>query len=150
MTTEIKKQETKRLFSPFSTFAFLVFFSVIISNFYFFYFKKDYDFIVETSCNSEFEECFERDCTNPDDCPPNELSLFKRYSLQASDFIYCENEDCTFACESGKIECEKIECEPNEEYGESCTYLSGEIEEEFLEAEVEDSDLIENITEEEQ
>ena len=95
----------------------------IFVSFYFFYFKKDYDFIVEVACDPSQEVCFQRDCTNPDDCPPNELSDFKRYSLNAGDFKMCENEDCTTVCESGTIECEPIECEEDEEMGESCSLL---------------------------
>ena len=116
-----KKLAPKKLFSPFSVFALVVFSSVIISNFYFFYFKKDYEFIVESFRDSTLEQCFERDCTNPDDCPANGFSTFKRYSLNANDFQYCENEDCTLACESEQIECEQIECEPDPEFGENCT-----------------------------
>ena len=94
--------------------------AVITVSFYSFYFKKNYDFIVETPCDATKEECFQRDCTNPDDCPPNGLSSFKRYSLNANDFAKCENEDCTKACESGAIKCEQIKCAVDTETGESC------------------------------
>lgn len=97
--------------------------AVILSSFYFFFYKKDYDFIVEVACDSAKEICFSRDCTNPDDCPPNELSTFKRYSLNASDFKYCENEDCAQVCEIGQIKCEPVTCAPDVETGESCTTL---------------------------
>lgn len=100
--------------------------TVIAVSFYFFYFQKDYDFIVETACDPLKEECFQRDCTNPDDCPPNGLSSFKRYSLKASDFQFCENEDCTTACESGQINCERIKCEEDIDFGESCISLTVE------------------------
>jgi len=116
-----KKLEPKKLFSPFSIFALVVFSSAIISNFYFFYFQKNYEFIVESPCDTDKEECFQRDCSNPDDCPPNGLSDFKRYSLNANDFQYCVDEDCTEACESSQIKCEQIACTPDEEFGESCS-----------------------------
>lgn len=90
------------------------------SAFYFLYYEKDYDFIVETACDSSKEECFVRDCSDPDLCPPNSLSYFKRYSLKASDFDMCENEDCTVACETGIIECIQDACVEDVEYGESC------------------------------
>jgi hypothetical protein len=89
-------------------------------SFYSFYFNKNYDFIVETACDPAKEECFERDCTNPDDCPPNGLSDFKRYSLNAGDFKMCENEDCTLACETALIECIQLECVEDPEWGEYC------------------------------
>lgn len=104
-------------------FSFLVvgiFLVVIVVNFYVLLFKKDYDFIIEVPCDPSQEECFERDCSNPGDCPPNELSNFKRYSLRADDFQYCENEDCATVCASGEIECTQIECTVDELYGEYC------------------------------
>lgn len=95
----------------------------VVVSFYFFYFKKDYNFIVETACDTSKETCFQRDCSNPDDCPPNGLSDFKRYSLNAGDFNKCENEDCTNACENGTIKCEPIKCTEDLEVGESCSSL---------------------------
>lgn len=91
------------------------------SSFYFFYYQKDYDFIVETSCDNTKETCFVRDCTNPDDCPPNQLASFKRYSLKAADYSKCHKEDCSIVCSEGVIECEPIECKEDLEAGESCT-----------------------------
>lgn len=95
----------------------------IVTSFYFFYFKKDYQFIVETSCNPEKETCFQRDCSNPDDCPPDRLSNFKRFTLNAGDFKFCEKEDCTQVCEKGVISCTQIECAEDELARESCTIL---------------------------
>jgi hypothetical protein len=101
--------------------------AVILGAFYFFYYQKDYDFIVEVACDPTVESCTERDCTNPDDCPPNGLSDFKRYSVPASDFEKCENEDCTTACEMGIIECELQECEEAPDYGEYCVSPETEV-----------------------
>ena len=95
----------------------------ILSSFYFFYFKKDYDFIVEVKCDTSKEVCFQRDCSNPDNCPPNGLSDFKRYSLKAKDFKYCENEDCASVCESGQIRCTQVECTEDPSVGETCSKL---------------------------
>lgn len=95
----------------------------IFSAFYFFYFQQNYAFVVEVACDTSKETCFQRDCTNPDDCPPNGLGDFKRYYLNAADFEMCENEDCAVACETGAIECELAECEEVPEYGESCSVL---------------------------
>ncbi len=98
------------------------FISIAVS-FYFFYYKKDYEFIVEVSCDPAKETCFQRDCTNPDDCPPNGLSDFKRYSLNAGDFSKCENENCSIACETGIIKCKPIQCTEDLDVGESCSTL---------------------------
>ena len=94
---------------------------VIFTSFYFFYYKKDYDFVVEVVCDPSKETCFERDCSNPDDCPPNGLSDFKRYNLKASDFRACKNENCASVCETGAIKCEPIKCVENLEVGETCS-----------------------------
>lgn len=107
--------------AAFSLFAVVIFLFVIAVNFYVLYFQKDYDFIVETSCDLLSEECFYRDCTNTLDCPPNGLAHFKRYTISASDFPMCTKEDCTAVCESESVPCEQIACEPDEEFGESCT-----------------------------
>lgn len=100
---------------------FLALFLVIASSFYNFYYKKNFDFIIETACDGENEECIYRDCTNPEDCPANQLSIFKRYILNAGDFANCPNEDCKALCEDGGIECELLPCEESEEYGEYCS-----------------------------
>lgn len=96
---------------------------VIVVAFYNFFFQKNYDFIVEIACDPITEVCLERDCANPEDCPPNQLTLFKRYALNADDFKLCENEDCTNVCMSGIIECELLECVEDPDYGETCTNL---------------------------
>jgi hypothetical protein len=93
---------------------------VIFSAFYFYFFKKDFDFIVEVPCNTEEEQCFIRSCDFIE-CPPNNLSSFKRYSLKARDFKFCENENCELACETNLINCELIPCEENLEFSESCS-----------------------------
>lgn len=103
-------------------------FMVIATSFYFFYIKKDYEFIVETSCDPTKETCIQRDCTNPDDCPLNGLSDFKRYTLNAGDFAACENEDCANACETKAIQCTQIECVEDELAGESCSAVEPEAE----------------------
>ncbi len=97
--------------------------TIISISFYFFYYKKDYDFLVEVACDPTQETCFQRDCSDPDNCPPNGLSDFKRYSLNAADFRMCENEDCKNVCENGIIKCEQVECSADLETGESCNYL---------------------------
>lgn len=104
--------------------------AVIICAFYFFYYKKDYDFIVEVSCDPSQEICFQRDCSDPDFCPPNGLSDFKRYSLNAADFKMCENEDCTSACETVTIKCQPLACTEDELVGETCSTLEPSADEE--------------------
>ena len=103
-------EKPKKFFTLFTIANIAIFLVVIISNIYFLYIKKDFPFLVETTCDKNIEQCFERDCTNPDDCPPNGFTAFKRYSIKASDFKYCANEDCKDACESGQIKCTQVTC----------------------------------------
>ena len=87
----------------------------IAVSFYFFYFKKDYDFYIETKCDPQTENCFFRDCeNNPDICPPNGFSYYNQYIIKARDFKSCSNEDCTEACATNLIKCNKVECLPDE------------------------------------
>jgi hypothetical protein len=98
-------------------FLYVLLISVIISiasSFYFFYFKRDFNFIVETKCNPETETCFYRDCTINDNCPSDNLSYYNTYTIKASDFKYCTDEDCTSACKTGVILCKKTECTEKE------------------------------------
>ncbi len=84
-----------------------------------FYIKKDYNFVVEASCNPESETCYFRDCDAGDaECPPNNLSYYKMYNLNAKDFESCEGEDCTSLCSSSVDLCEEIPCSSTD--GDEC------------------------------
>ena len=80
---------------------------VVIS--YIFYFKKNYDFIVETKCDNTTETCYYRDCSIDGNCPPNNLSYYSVYTINAKDFKKCINEDCTDFCKNTDT-CLKTEC----------------------------------------
>ena len=83
---------------------------VIAAAFYRFYFLKEFDYIVETTCDPETQECFYRDCSVEGECPPNNLSYYSQYVIRAKDFNLCENEDCTEVCINGKFICSQIQC----------------------------------------
>jgi len=86
-------------------------FVTIFVSFYSFYFKKDFDFFIETKCDPTLETCFLRDCVGyPDICPPNNLSYYNMYTIKAKDFKFCPEEDCTDTCKLGVINCVKTEC----------------------------------------
>ncbi|MBP9715627.1 MAG: hypothetical protein KBD48_00335 [Candidatus Pacebacteria bacterium] len=93
---------------------------VIATSFYFFYFKKDYNFIVETACDNTKETCFYRDCSIDGECPPNNLSYYNQYTIKARDFSACVNEDCTSAIQSGAVQGEKTECTEEDITNEVC------------------------------
>lgn len=98
---------------------FLLCLIAILISFNNFYINKNFDFIVETSCNPEVETCYFRNCQAEDaECPPNNLSYYKVYSLNAKDFKKCENEDCAVFCSINSDLCEETVC--SEEDGEEC------------------------------
>ena len=79
-------------------------------SFYKFYFTKNYDYLVEAPCKSLTEHCFSRDCSNPDDCPPNGLSTYKEYYVKAYDFFKCSDNSCAKECKNGVIKCIEVVC----------------------------------------
>lgn len=89
------------------------------SNFYKYYYTKDYDYLIEAKCDSSVEKCFSRDCTNPDDCPPNGLSIYKEYYVKAYDFHKCKDNSCEKECASGLIKCTPVPC--GESQDDICT-----------------------------
>ncbi len=95
-------------------------FLVVGYSFYSFYLQKDFNFIVEVYCDPNEKTCFKRDCSDLKMCPPNGLIVFNRYTIKASDFSMCKDEDCYRSCEDGIIDCKPIGCSANEEMGESC------------------------------
>lgn len=96
-----------------------LFFIAIASNFYHFFYTKNYDYLVEASCDPTVENCFFRDCEeSPDDCPPNGLSYYKEYYVKAYDFKKCTDNSCAEQCMSGEIQCKPIECDSNS--GDTC------------------------------
>lgn len=95
---------------------------VIVVSFYNFYYRKNYDFFIETSCDPSTEECFYRDCIhNIDLCPPNNLSYYNKYTIKARDFKYCPNEDCAETCKKGVINCIQTSCTTEEKESGLCT-----------------------------
>lgn len=112
-----EEQKNHNLFLYVLLFSCLV---VLIASFYSFYIRKDYNFIVETSCDNTKETCFYRDCSVEGDCPPNHLSYYNRYTIKANDFHACKDEDCTAICAEGGIACLKTECTDDDIANEIC------------------------------
>jgi hypothetical protein len=95
--------------------------AAIANNFYIFYIKKDYNFTVEASCNSEINTCYVRDCSTGD-CPPNNLQEYRVFSLKAVDFDKCTDDSCLQQCTTSEIQCTEIKC--GESLEDTCTDLS--------------------------
>lgn len=94
--------------------------TVIYVSYYIFYIQKDYDFVVETSCDNTQESCRYRDCGIDGECPPNNLSLYNEYTINASDFASCKHDDCTEVCKNESINCVKTECTEDDFTQGSC------------------------------
>lgn len=75
--------------------------------FYKFYFIRDYTFTVEIYCDPSVEECLERDC-EAEECPPNGFETYQTYSISASDFQFCTNDDCRDFCRNNPGQCELV------------------------------------------
>lgn len=97
---------------------FFLFISVVLANFSQFYQNKNYEFIVEASCDSSLEDCFIRDCSTPDECPPNELEIYKQYSINAVNFKNCEDNSCAIFCSINTTSCTPIKCDSS--IGDTC------------------------------
>lgn len=93
----------------------------IIDSFVFFYYGKKFNFIVETSCDKSKETCFYRDCSIEGYCPPNNLSYYKTFIIEADDFNKCQNEDCTDFCQREMIKCEQVSCTEDDLQNGTCT-----------------------------
>jgi hypothetical protein len=88
---------------------------VVASTTWLFMFKQDYHFVVEAECDPASQSCFERDCSNTDDCPPNQLSVYRTFQVRAADFKSCADNSCLKECTSGVISCNEIMCGDSEE-----------------------------------
>jgi hypothetical protein len=109
---------------PLLTILFLMTLAVIGSNFYKYYYSKNFDYLIESPCDPASEICFERDCTNPDDCPPNGLAVYKQYYVKAYDFPKCSDNSCLRECTEGIIACHDIPCD--QDGGDSCLVYPSE------------------------
>lgn len=88
---------------------FILFFLALGMSYYKYYYTANYKYLIELPCNPETSDCQYRDCdTNPDECPPNGLSYYNKYSIKAYDFKKCENENCEEQCLTGKISCKLV------------------------------------------
>lgn len=77
----------------------------IFTSIYKFYLTKNYNFLIEAECDSTTTTCFTRDCSNPDDCPPNGFSEYREYYIKAYNFAQCKNNSCLIECLHGEVEC---------------------------------------------
>ena len=113
---------TMKMPSKFWMIIVILFFLIpLASSYYKYYYAKNYDFLIEAKCDAQIEICFSRDCANPDNCPPNGLSIYKQFIVKAYDFVKCTDNSCEQECLNKKISCKPILCglSPDDE----CTKL---------------------------
>lgn len=82
----------------------------VASNFYKYYYSKNYYFLIEAECDSSKENCYLRDCSITDECPPNGYSTYKQYYVKAFDFLNCADNSCSIECKEKIITCLEIPC----------------------------------------
>lgn len=76
-----------------------------------FFYAKDFDYLVEALCDPAKEFCFYRDCaSNPEDCPPNNLSYYKQYHVKGYDFEKCTDNSCQKQCRETSLNCKEVQC----------------------------------------
>lgn len=115
MTKTIKISINKIIFV-----VFLVMLIVTISHgMYVYYISQEYDYMVEAYCDPTIDVCFERDCSAPEECPPNGLSIYKKYLIRARDFAKCTDNSCTNVCAEEQGICTPTICGANPT--DSCT-----------------------------
>lgn len=81
----------------------------VITSLYTYLFAKNYDFLIEASCDAATQQCYVRDCSTGD-CPPNNLSAYVVYSVPASVFSSCADNACSNICAGWNSPCKAIPC----------------------------------------
>ncbi len=101
-------------YSKLLVYIFLTLFLVALcSSFFTYLYSKDYDVVVEASCDQTKQSCYLRDCENTEECPPNNLSVYKIYQVKGYDYKACKDGTCLYECENGAIQCTEILCGEN-------------------------------------
>lgn len=98
---------------------------VIGATAYNFLFAQNYDFYIEASCDPTTQTCFERDCSEVDACPPNNLSTYRAFYIKAADFKKCADNSCLMECTNSTIPCEELMCGESPE--DICSDGEGEV-----------------------
>jgi hypothetical protein len=91
--------------------------------------KKDYAFIIEVECDPVTEQCFYRDCSEEDACPPNNLENYRIFTLNAADYESCNETSCKDECVNETFKCEELVCGETE--GDECAVQPSVEEESF-------------------
>ncbi|MEK7480004.1 MAG: hypothetical protein AAB665_01800 [Patescibacteria group bacterium] len=86
----------------------------ILISLYTYLYARAYDFLVEAPCSVVTAECYVRDCSEGD-CPPNNLSSYRVFSVPASAFDACTDNSCINICSAAGGPCTEIACSEQED-----------------------------------
>ena len=90
------------------------FFVAVVASFVRYLYLKEFLIHIEVSCDPTTEICFHRDCET-DECPPNNLSDYRQFTLSGSVFSECgEIDNCSNRCKADKGSCIEIVCGESE------------------------------------
>ena len=76
-------------------------------------YAQDLVFLVEMGCDPSTQQCYTRDCST-EECPPNGLSEYRVFSVNAEQFAQCTDNSCADICAAGNDSCQEIPCSNDE------------------------------------
>lgn len=98
------------LYNKYSIMAVLVVMLIvgIASNYYHFYYLKDYNYVVRVACSADEIDCTFDECVDSDEqCEDKTKTGYKEKLIKAKDFNKCGN-DCSVPCENSLLECSDL------------------------------------------
>lgn len=82
---------------------------VLAASGYKYWIAENYEYLVEAPCDSHAQECYERNCED-DYCPPNNLSIYRVFSMPADKFRTCSDNTCLDYCVATETQCVELLC----------------------------------------
>ncbi len=73
--------------------------------------NKDFVMNLESPCDPQTESCFYRNCSE-EECPPNQLEVYKYVDVPAWFFEKCSENSCFQECLDNTENCEFTYCDP--------------------------------------
>jgi hypothetical protein len=80
---------------PFIILLIFLFLCAVLSNYYHYYYLKDYSYAIELKCDSNAEKCLTKDC-DAEDCHQGEVVFYKQYFIKSNDYHKCL--ECKGSC----------------------------------------------------
>jgi hypothetical protein len=82
-----------------------LFIIAISSNYYYFIYTKNYDYLVRVDCNPSDTECTSNSCEDGSGVCGDDVTYYNSYYINANNFHMCNNSSCDNVCNnsSGNI-----------------------------------------------